>query len=149
MENNALKHALNMLNPKIINESFPYPVYETYFHKTWIRFSLYDFILNKPLNNEVLFVFLRKENDNLHYISYDMLNDFNALNDFLIYKTKKINSENKQSPPVGLKPKFINRLERLNYVKGEMTRYFNSGLEVPIEWVEEYNELINEIKKKG
>mgnify|MGYP003627288332 FL=1 len=49
-------------------------------------------------------------------------------------------------PPIGLKPKFVNRLERLNEVRGAIVRYYEASREIPIEWVEEYNELINATK---
>ena len=48
--------------------------------------------------------------------------------------------------PIGLKPKFVKNLERLNEVRGAITRYYNAELKIPIEWVEEYNELIELLK---
>lgn len=53
--------------------------------------------------------------------------------------------ENKKvvMPPIGLKPKFVNRLERLNEVRGAIARYYEAELKIPIEWIEEYNELID------
>tara|TARA_R110002153_G_scaffold189549_1_gene342343 strand:- start:296 stop:469 length:174 start_codon:yes stop_codon:yes gene_type:complete len=56
-------------------------------------------------------------------------------------KIKKV-----KMPPIGLKPKFVNRLERLNEVRGAIVRYYEASREIPIEWVEEYNELINATK---
>ena len=49
-------------------------------------------------------------------------------------------------PPIGLKPKFVNRLERLNEVRGAIVRYYDAQLKIPIEWIEEYNELIDSTK---
>lgn len=49
-------------------------------------------------------------------------------------------------PPIGLKPKFINRLERLNEVRGAIVRYYDTELKIPVEWIEEYNELIDNTK---
>jgi hypothetical protein len=45
-------------------------------------------------------------------------------------------------PPVGLRPKYISDAERLEEVKAAIVRYFNAELEIPILWVEEYNNLI-------
>ena len=45
-------------------------------------------------------------------------------------------------PPVGLRPKYISDAERLEEVKAAIVRYFNAELEIPVEWVEEYNNLI-------
>jgi hypothetical protein len=45
-------------------------------------------------------------------------------------------------PPLGLIPKFVVRLERLNEVREAIVRYYDAELKIPIEWVEEYNELI-------
>ena len=53
--------------------------------------------------------------------------------------------ENEQ-PPIGLKPKFVNRLERLDEVKNAMKRYFDAGLKMPLDWIEEYNDLIDRTK---
>jgi hypothetical protein len=49
-------------------------------------------------------------------------------------------------PPIGLKPKYVNRVERLNEVRGAIVRYYDAGLKIPIEWIEEYNELIDSTK---
>lgn len=47
-----------------------------------------------------------------------------------------------EKPPIGLMPKFIHREKRLMDVCGAISRYYNAGLEIPIEWVQEYNELV-------
>jgi hypothetical protein len=49
-------------------------------------------------------------------------------------------------PPLGLIPKefyyeHVNR-KRFQEVCEAITRYYNAGLQINIEWVEEYNELI-------
>lgn len=49
-------------------------------------------------------------------------------------------------PPIGLRPKFVYRTERLDEVRGAMKRYFDAGLPISVAWVEEYNELIELIK---
>ena len=49
-------------------------------------------------------------------------------------------------PPIGLKPKFVNRIERLHEVRSAIVRYYDAQLKIPIEWIEEYNELIDSTK---
>ena len=48
--------------------------------------------------------------------------------------------------PIGLKPKFANRLERLSEVRSAIVRYYDAELKIPVEWIEEYNELIDSTK---
>jgi len=45
-------------------------------------------------------------------------------------------------PPIGLRPRFMNDTERFNEVTRAIERYRAAQLKIPIEWVEEYNELI-------
>tara|TARA_R110002020_G_scaffold158216_2_gene341292 strand:- start:424 stop:588 length:165 start_codon:yes stop_codon:yes gene_type:complete len=45
-------------------------------------------------------------------------------------------------PPIGLKPKKYHSLERLNEVRSAIVRYYEAELPMPVEWIEEYNELI-------
>ena len=49
-------------------------------------------------------------------------------------------------PPLGLPPKHIwernKRVDRLNEVRGAIARYYDAGLKINVEWIEEYNELI-------
>lgn len=49
-------------------------------------------------------------------------------------------------PPIGLKPKFVNKLERLNEIRGAIVRYYDAEMQIPVEWIVEYNELIEELK---
>tara|TARA_B110000977_G_C10878529_1_gene416560 strand:+ start:348 stop:536 length:189 start_codon:yes stop_codon:yes gene_type:complete len=46
----------------------------------------------------------------------------------------------------GLIPKWVRENARLNEVQEAILRYYNADLQIPIEWVEEYNELIK-VKK--
>ena len=48
-------------------------------------------------------------------------------------------------PPIGLKPKWLSDKERLNEVRSAIVRYYRAELKIPIEWVKEYNELIDNI----
>ena len=47
-----------------------------------------------------------------------------------------------EKPPIGLKPKKYHLLERLNEVRSAIVRYYEAELPIPVEWIEEYNELI-------
>lgn len=51
-------------------------------------------------------------------------------------------------PPIGLMPKYVltenhNKNERYNEVCGAITRYLEAKLQIPLEWIEEHNELLN------
>ena len=48
-------------------------------------------------------------------------------------------------PPIGLRPEWLAKEMRLNEVKEALWRYFEAGLGIPIEWVQEYNELIDNV----
>lgn len=54
-------------------------------------------------------------------------------------------------PPIGLIPKrfYIDRcnVERFNDVCGAISRYYNAGLKINIEWIKEYNELVELVGK--
>lgn len=52
-----------------------------------------------------------------------------------------------EKPPLGLTPKHIRQSQRLNEIRGAIARYYDANKELPIEWVEEYNELIRLIEK--
>lgn len=45
-------------------------------------------------------------------------------------------------PPLGLIPKKFKQQERFLEVCGAISRYYNAGIKIPIEWIEEYNELV-------
>lgn len=45
-------------------------------------------------------------------------------------------------PPLGLVPKFVRQKERLDEVRSAIARYYREEMKIPVEWVEEYNELI-------
>ena len=63
---------------------------------------------------------------------------------------KKIIADGKEilkAPPIGLIPKHIHDSKRFNEVCGAISRYFNAGLKIPVEWIEEYNKLIGEMNK--
>lgn len=45
-------------------------------------------------------------------------------------------------PPLGLVPKWVRQKERYEEVCQAIARYYNANREIPIEWIEEYNELV-------
>ena len=49
-------------------------------------------------------------------------------------------------PPIGLRPKLVSDKERLNEVRSAIVRYYDAELKIPIEWIEEYNQLIDSTK---
>ena len=60
-------------------------------------------------------------------------------------------SGNSIKPPLGLIPKRFHdervRAERFNEVCGAIVRYYDAGLKIDIEWIEEYNELVECVGK--
>lgn len=51
-------------------------------------------------------------------------------------------------PPLGLMPRYIHEEKRLKSVVEAVTRCFLNDKIIPIEWIEEYNELVTKINKK-
>ena len=58
--------------------------------------------------------------------------------------------KNYKPVPIGLVPKNIHeenvKINRFNAVCGTISRYYNEGLEIDLKWVEEYNELLPQIR---
>ena len=50
-------------------------------------------------------------------------------------------------PPIGLIPKWVRNGERLREVREAIVRYYDAEMEIPVEWMEEYNELIKLTKE--
>ena len=51
-------------------------------------------------------------------------------------------------PPLGLTPKKIWQEERLEQVSAAVQRYYEAGLEIPLDWIVEYNELVRILKPR-
>ena len=49
-------------------------------------------------------------------------------------------------PPLGLMPKSIHQTKRFHEICAAIVRYYDSGKELPIEWIEEYNELVGIVR---
>ncbi len=62
-------------------------------------------------------------------------------------------SKNVKKPPLGLIPREFHeeqvKRERFNEVCGAINRYYTAGREINIEWVEEYNELVQYFTSKN
>ena len=58
-----------------------------------------------------------------------------------------LGSKKIKKPPIGLVPRQIIEEERYMEVSAAILRYLNHGLTIPIEWIAEYNELIDKIIK--
>lgn len=54
-------------------------------------------------------------------------------------------------PPLGLIPKKFHdrrvKVERFNEVCGAIARYYDAGMKINVEWIEEYNELVELVGK--
>ena len=54
--------------------------------------------------------------------------------------------EQAKKPPLGLIPKWVydrnSNIERLHEVRSAMARFYDAELEIPVWWIEEYNELL-------
>lgn len=59
---------------------------------------------------------------------------------------------NNKKPPIGAIPKWVwdNKCneERYNELCRAISEYYNAGMEIRIEWIVEYNELIHKINIK-
>lgn len=47
-----------------------------------------------------------------------------------------------KKPPLGIAPRYVLDELRARDIREAILRYLASGLKIPLEWVEEYNELI-------
>lgn len=54
-----------------------------------------------------------------------------------------------KKPPIGLLPKKIFDNFRLVDIHDAVNRYFFDKKEIPIEWIEEYNELVKKVRKEN
>lgn len=54
-----------------------------------------------------------------------------------------------EKPPLGLIPKYHYEYQRLQDIIGAINRYLEAELEVPVIWLEEYNEIIEKRKNNA
>lgn len=52
-----------------------------------------------------------------------------------------------ERPPIGIMPRYIWEEKRLSELISAINRYVDNCMPVPMEWIEEYNELI--VKYRG
>ena len=50
--------------------------------------------------------------------------------------------------PLGLAPKLVWQNNRITQILEAINRYITAGREIPIRWVEEYNELVADVRKQ-
>jgi hypothetical protein len=55
-----------------------------------------------------------------------------------------VNEGIKPKPPLGIMPRNIWNLKRIDDLNNAINRYYEAGFKVPMEWLEEYNDLIVE-----
>lgn len=66
----------------------------------------------------------------------DLIEDKEAL------EVEKSQSNINKKPPLGIEPKWMWEERRLEDLKKTIERYYKNGLVIPIEWIEEYNDLL-------
>lgn len=49
-------------------------------------------------------------------------------------------------PPLGIKPRHIHDRERLEEIDGAITRFIEATYPIPIEWIKERNEILNNLE---
>lgn len=59
-----------------------------------------------------------------------------------------INIEVKEKPPLGVESKYVWDMQRINDLKEAIDRYCKANITAPIEWIEEYNDLVKLYKDK-
>lgn len=50
-------------------------------------------------------------------------------------------------PPVGIIPRYIRDEKRMNEIEEAITEYMKVAYPIPVEWIKEYNELCQTIKR--
>jgi len=73
--------------------------------------------------------------------SYNAINSPYKLEPFVEGPGRLEHSPSKM-PPLGLVPKYIRTEERLHEVREAISRYYHAEMEIPVEWIEEHNEII-------
>ena len=50
-------------------------------------------------------------------------------------------------PPTGLRPQWLHIEHRIQEINGAITRYIFAMHPIPVEWIQEYNELVEKHKQ--
>ncbi len=61
--------------------------------------------------------------------------------------TEKVDGSLYIKLPLGIEPRFILRDKRIKEIREAISRYIDSRIAIPIEWIEEYNQLVKELKE--
>jgi len=77
----------------------------------------------------------------MNEIDYLDLKNFFRESVGLLNNDKQNNGNEK--PPLGLLPKRLVQEKRFLDVCDAICRYYNADMKIPVEWIEEYNELID------
>lgn len=64
-----------------------------------------------------------------------------------IAEKEKIENHKTLRPPIGARPRWFVDKERFVEVKGVIERYLSENRPVLLEWIEEYNELCEKVRK--
>jgi hypothetical protein len=49
--------------------------------------------------------------------------------------------------PVGLRPKWVWEAKRIGEIAEAIGRYIEAGKDIPLDWIDEYNELVRKVKR--
>lgn len=65
-------------------------------------------------------------------------------------KKKYCTAKNNQSerPPLGIYPRFLHDEKRMEHIAEAIERFTAVGKAVPLEWIEEYDELAERVQKR-
>jgi hypothetical protein len=51
-------------------------------------------------------------------------------------------------PPLGIMPRYLHDESRMIEIYSAVSRYYHAGKAIPVEWIEEYNELTKSIRNE-
>jgi hypothetical protein len=56
---------------------------------------------------------------------------------------------NNVKPPLGIRPKHIVRLHRLEEIEEGIVRYMEHKKQIPVEWIDERNDIVRELNERA
>ena len=65
--------------------------------------------------------------------------------DAIFNQNQKIKVE---KPPLGLMPRYLYNEQRFQEIYSAISRYYQAGKAIPIEWIEEYNDISKTLKNE-
>lgn len=57
-------------------------------------------------------------------------------------------AQEKERPPLGVYPRFLHDEKRMEHIAEAIERFTAVGKAVPLEWIEEYDELAERVQKR-